>query len=101
MPIGYTHKWMMAPKGSAFLYARPEMQPLLEPLVGGRRDCAPDVSRLVTDHEYQGTRDLAAFLAVPAAIRFMQEHDWPTVRQRCHDLVCYARDWVSGLTAAA
>jgi isopenicillin-N epimerase len=95
---GNCHKWMMSPKGSAFLYARREMQPMLEPLVGGWRDETPQVSRLVNDHQYQGTRDLAAFLSVPAAIRFMQEHDWPNVRRACRELVCYARDSVAELT---
>jgi isopenicillin-N epimerase len=95
---GNCHKWAMSPKGAGFLYARREMQPLLEPLVGGRRDCAPDVSRLVTDHQYQGTRDLAAFLAVPAAIRFMQEHDWDAVRARCHALLRYVYQQMTALT---
>ena len=92
------HKWMMAPKGAGFLYARREMQHLLEPLIGGRRGQALQASHLVDEHQYQGTRDLAAFLAVPAAIRFMQDHDWPSVQQACHELVRYARTAVAELT---
>ena len=89
------HKWMMSPKGAGFLYARREMQHLLEPLIGGRRDRAPEVSQLIAEHQYQGTRDPAAFLSVPAAIRFMQDHDWPQVQRACHELVRYARRAVS------
>lgn len=37
---------------------------------------------------WQGTRDLAAFLAVPVAIQFQQAHDWPAWQRRCHDLAC-------------
>jgi isopenicillin-N epimerase len=91
------HKWMMSPKGAGFLYARRDMQHLLEPLIGGRRGEMPNVSRLVAEHQYQGTRDLAAFLSVPAAIQFMQDHDWPQVRQACHELVRHARQEVAEL----
>jgi len=66
--------------------------------VGGRLTREPRASRFVDENQYQGTRDVAAFLAVPAAIRFMQEHDWPAVRRRCHELVCYAREQVRALT---
>ncbi|MDD5564177.1 MAG: aminotransferase class V-fold PLP-dependent enzyme, partial [Thermoanaerobaculaceae bacterium] len=73
---GNCHKWMNAPKGSAFLYARAGAQPLLEPLVvsWGWRSDRPGPSRFVDEHEWQGTRDVAAYLAVPAAIEFMREH---------------------------
>ncbi len=37
--------------------------------------------------QWQGTRDLAAFLAVPAAIEFQAGHDWDRVRRECHALV--------------
>jgi len=40
----------------------------------------------------------AAFLAVPAAIQFMNEHTWPQVRRTCHELVRYARQAVTDLT---
>jgi isopenicillin-N epimerase len=38
-------------------------------------------------HRWQGTRDPSAYLAVPAAIGFQAEHDWPAVRRRCHELL--------------
>jgi len=100
---GNCHKWMMAPKGSAFLHARRERQSLLEPLVvswGWERE-EPGASRLVDYNEWQGTRDVAPFLAVPAAIRFMERHDWPRVRRTCHELVRNARRALADLTRLA
>ena len=100
---GNCHKWMNAPKGSAFLYARREDQARLEPLVvsWGWRGERPGPSRFVDEHEWQGTRDVAAYLAVPAAIEFMREHDWPGVQRACHGLVAAARDRINALTGRA
>jgi isopenicillin-N epimerase len=86
---GNCHKWLCAPKGAAFLHARREVQPLLEPLVvsWGYEAEEPGPSRFVDEHEYTGTRDIAAYLAVPAAIDFQEQHDWPAVRERCHELL--------------
>ena len=100
---GNLHKWLMTPKGSAFLYARPEVQHLVEPLVvsWGWQSDRPGSSRFIDEQEYQGTRDIAAYLAVPAAIQFVQTHNWPQVRRRCHELVCAARARVSALTQLA
>ncbi len=86
---GNLHKWLCAPKGAGFLYARPEVQPLLKPLVvsWGYQSERPGPSQFVDHHEWWGTRDIAAFLAVPEAIAFQEKHNWPRVRAACHALL--------------
>lgn len=85
---GNLHKWLSAPKGAGFLYARPEAQGLLEPLVisWGFQAEQPGPSLFVDHHEWWGTRDIAAFLSVSAAIQFQAENDWEKVRSACHEL---------------
>ena len=85
---GACHKWLCAPKGAAFLYARPEVQERMEPLVvsWGWEPEEPGPSPFIDQQEWQGTRDIAAFLAVPAAIEFQRDHDWEAVRRRCSRL---------------
>lgn len=106
--VGACHKWLSAPKGSGFLYARPEAQAWLEPLVisGGwpkvkppETAAAPDGrSWLVVYNEGQGTRDPSAFLAVPSAIDFQAAHDWDKQRARCHRLASETRQRINALT---
>lgn len=98
--LGNLHKWLMAPKGSGFLYARRDVQHLIEPLVvsWGWESERPGSSKFVDEQQWAGTRDIAAFLSVPAAIQFQADHDWPQVRRACHELVRAARDEVSALT---
>ncbi|MDW8327581.1 MAG: aminotransferase class V-fold PLP-dependent enzyme [Anaerolineales bacterium] len=100
---GNCHKWLCAPKGSAFLYVRPEFQPLIEPLIvsWGYEAEAPGPSRFIDEQEYTGTRDIAAYLATPAAIRFQAERNWPQVRERCHALLRRARAQLIDLTRQA
>jgi isopenicillin-N epimerase len=85
---GNCHKWLCAPKGAGFLYARPEVQSLVDPLVVSW-DFVADAS-FPERHRWQGTRDPSAYLAVPAAIDFQAEHGWPAVRERCHELLAAA-----------
>jgi isopenicillin-N epimerase len=98
-----SHKWMMSPKGSAFLYVRREMQPLVEPLVvsWGWQKEKPGPSRFVDEQEWQGTRDIAAYLAVPSAIEFMEDYKWDQVRVACHELVRSAGRAITELTRLA
>src|SRR5205823_10165357 len=103
---GNCHKWLCSPKGAGFLYARREVQPLLTPLVvsWGRTSGGVEPFQLGTfvhEHEWQGTRDISAFLAVPAAIEFLQQHDWPAVREECHALVRWMREQMEELTGVA
>lgn len=100
---GNCHKWLCAPKGAGFLFGRPEVQHLIEPLVvsWGWESDNPGPSPFVDYLEWTGTRDIAAFLTAPAAIEFQAEHDWEQVRVACHELVRQARQRVQALTGLA
>jgi isopenicillin-N epimerase len=99
---GNCHKWMVAPKGAAFLHARREVQPLIEPLVvswGFHPNGTPSVGSQFLDYlQWSGTRDPAAALAVPDAIDFMAEHQWESIRRECHRLLSDAISRVCELT---
>lgn len=80
---GNCHKWMCAPKGSAFLYVHPDQQEWIESLTiswGWRPD-----HTFLSRNQQQGTRDISSFIAVPRAIDFQREHNWDGVRASCHD----------------
>jgi isopenicillin-N epimerase len=100
---GNLHKWLCAPKGAGFLYARPQVQHLLKPLVvsWGYESESPGSSRFVDHQEGWGTRDVAAFLSVPAAIEFQKQHAWDAVRGRCHTLARDAQAQICSLTGLA
>lgn len=82
---GACHKWMMSPKGTSFLYAKKEMQHLLDPLVvsWGYESAAPSHSQFLDYHQMQGTRDFSSFLTIAASIRFMNENNWTAVSENC------------------
>lgn len=86
---GNLHKWLCAPKGSAFLYVRPEMRRLIKPFVvsWGYEAEEPTNNQFLDYTEFMGTRDLSQFLVTPSAIEFQSDHDWPKVRKHCHMLL--------------
>ena len=89
------HKWLCAPRGSGFLYVRPEHRAVVQAPVLSHG--SQPGSSFVERNRWQGTRDPSAFLSVPAAIEFQEENDWETVRRRCHRLAREARTAVSEL----
>lgn len=94
---GNCHKWMMAPKGAAFLHVRRELQAMINPLVisHGWTEASNQPgaegpfgnSAFIDGLEMQGTRDPSAWLTVPAAVDFARQHDWPNVARDCRRLV--------------
>jgi isopenicillin-N epimerase len=81
---GNCHKWMCAPKGAGFLWVHPEVQERIDPLVVSWGWPEEEFAKR---HARQGTRDPAAWLAVPAAIEFQRAWGWDEVRARCHALI--------------
>lgn len=86
---GACHKWMMAPKGSSFLYVTKEQQHWVDPLLisWGYKSDYPSHSQFLDYHQTAGTRDYSAFLTVPTCINFMKENNWDKVADDCKQLV--------------
>jgi isopenicillin-N epimerase len=99
---GNCHKWMMSPKGAGFLYARPEVQHLVEPLVvgwgWGEERTFTFGSDFIDYQQWLGTRDPSAALSVPAAIDFMADYGWTAVREQCHALAAETMSRLGDLT---
>ena len=101
--VGNCHKWLCAPKGSAFLHARTEHHAMLDANVLSWGYAAGTDEQSGFDDflgktlferrmQWQGTRDISAWLAVPAALDFQRKNDWPALQVRCHALAKMALD---------
>lgn len=101
---GNLHKWLCAPKGAAFLHVRRAHHDRIVPPVHSWGDVdeaahLPQMRAIAGSDtlqrrlQWQGTRDLSAFLAVPDAIAFQQAKGWPAQQARCRALLdaCAAR----------
>jgi len=84
---GNLHKWVCAPKGAAFLWTREDRRHAIHPTVisnyygQGYR----------AEFDWQGTRDITPWLAVPKAIDFMGRFGWDRVREHNHRMVVWAQ----------
>lgn len=109
--VGNCHKWMCAPKGAGFMQLKRHLHEVVDATVisWGYGDVVGHVayeayvgdSPLLRRHQWQGTRDIAAYLTVPAAIEWQRAHDWDAVRARCHRMVVDFRDRMDRRTGLA
>lgn len=87
--VGNLHKWACAPKGSAFLWVRPDRQAQVHPLAVSH-NLGQGFAR---EFEWQGTRDLSAWLSAVHGIEFMSRFGWDRVMEHNHRLAV----WVQAL----
>jgi isopenicillin-N epimerase len=84
--VGTCHKWLSAPKGCGFLYARADRRADLHPVT---------ISHgygqgFTAEFDWTGTMDPTAFLAVPAALDFFQRLGGTAIMERNRRLVAEA-----------
>jgi isopenicillin-N epimerase len=76
--VGNCHKWLMAPKGSAFIWAPPARQSEIHPLVISHGSG----NGFNAEFDWVGTRDPAAWMSVPAAIDWHLQAGQLSLRER-------------------
>ena len=62
---------------------------MLEPLIisWGYESDTPSYSQFLDENEYQGTRDISAFLTLPKAFQFLEENNWKKRTDICKQLI--------------
>jgi isopenicillin-N epimerase len=93
---GNAHKWLCAPKGSAFLWVRRDRQAHVHPLTisHGFNSRREDRSPFRIEFDWTGTSDPTPALTIPAALRSISARlpgGWPAVMERNHSLALEAR----------
>jgi len=93
---GNLHKWVCAPKGTAFLWARPDRQERLLPAVisHGNNTPRPGYSAFQDRFDWAGTCDPTGWFCAGAAIEWMGRRlrgGWPALQRRNHELAVAAR----------
>ncbi len=84
--VANLHKWVCAPKGSAFLWVAPDHQPGVHPtVISHHLD-----EGFTKEFAWLGTRDLSAWLTIPTAIAFMNDLGFDNVMNHNHALVVWA-----------
>ncbi len=91
------HKWLCAPKGSAFLYVRKDKQSKIQPLTISHGHTFPlgDTTRFRHEFDWTGTQDISGWCSIPAVIEGMAEFvegGWLAIMQHNHDLAIQGRN---------
>ncbi len=93
---GNFHKWCCAPRGSAGLWVREDH----------RKAIAPIITSWYVNEGYPasfrwlGTDDYSSYLAVPAALKFMENLGWDRVREHNRKLAHYGREVMESALSA-
>ncbi len=100
------HKWICAPKGSAFLWVRRDRQADIHPLTisHGATGVRPGRSRFRLEFDWTGTLDPTAWLTVPKAIAYMGSlvsGGWPALMARNRALALAARELLCAAAGSA
>lgn len=86
------HKWLSAPLGSGFLWVAPRWQSAIRvPQLSWGRLLPARPEHWTDEFLWSGTRDPSPYLAVPAAIEFLESIGLAAFRRRTHALAQYAR----------
>jgi isopenicillin-N epimerase len=88
---GNCHKWLFAPKGCGFLWARRTAQAGIHP---------PVISHgyekgFTAEFDWTGTRDFSAWLAIPDGLDFFRSLGPERVRAHCHTLATRKAEEIS------
>lgn len=94
---GNFHKWVCAPKGAAFLWVDEARRSSVHP---------PVVSHFLdggfdTEFDWQGTRDISAWLAIADAIAFFEPLGWGRLREHNRRLALWGRDLLADALGTA
>ena len=94
------HKWLCAPKGVGFLWVREDRRQSVRPAVisPGANAPVPPEHRYAIEFFWTGTDDPTPALALPAALRFLDElvpGGFPALRERNRELALAGRRLVA------
>tara|TARA_B100000029_G_scaffold343318_1_gene335725 strand:+ start:903 stop:2072 length:1170 start_codon:yes stop_codon:yes gene_type:complete len=104
--VGACHKWMCSPKGVSFLYVKKEFQNKIDPLVvswgydSEATSLLPGTNnqtytKFLNYHEWQGTKDMSAYLTIPSTIKFLKDNNWDEVAAKCRKMNLWARQEIN------
>ena len=79
------HKWLLTPKGTAFLHVHEKQRENFRPMVISWAEIFEPSFSL--RHEMWGTRDMAGYLSIPEALRFREACNWAEALAEARDLL--------------